>query len=506
MGIKGYKLAEYPLCKVPNVRPKFGAFAKVYAAQLNVNRDPSLTNPATNYALKEILITNQQRLEMTAREIRILKNLKHKNIAVLAEAFFDVSDPRIIYLGILPWAPETLHKCFTSLIQETKSAWDELSIGSWATIIVQCLEGLSYLHGNGVKHKDIKPHNILLQRIKNVDGNEEIQPIITDFNISKHDYKDADLSSASGTYEFKAPEQFLASVPKTFLSDIWSLGCCFAFIFIFVHSGKEELASFWNKVIVSEAPGFRNPRNLDALRRIIGTDCDKTRGLITIAFTRGLSMLLTSMLQDDYENREPAISAALNMRKWERYLFALKLGFPKMSASYTIKGRTSWTTIDPVRLLDFKRLIEDCEDELQKERDRRSHFWTRVLRLTDIVLCVEAHRSSPNAQDGRTEKVTTIGNFSKVWGPISDQIREPWSTDFYQVLRDFGETHHYEEQDSMQFVLHFFECVSRQMRIYRLVGGLTSEILRVVLWVKIIIDIFHHRVDINLVLLLLELC
>ena len=35
-------------------------------------------------------------------------------------------------------------------------------------IMEQALKGLSFLHENGIVHRDIKPHNILINRLKNV--------------------------------------------------------------------------------------------------------------------------------------------------------------------------------------------------------------------------------------------------------------------------------------------------------------------------------------------------
>ncbi|KAI1125177.1 hypothetical protein F5Y10DRAFT_284508 [Nemania abortiva] len=259
--IQGYRPDHYPYLKMQSVEPRCGAFAKVYAGQLN---DRKQSGPVAIYALKEIVIKDKKILEMTSSEIKILKGLTHKNIVILEKAFFDESDPRRVYLATSPWAPETLENCLSSVMREVNEhEWCRPgTLGHWPSIVVQCLEGLSYLHQQGIKHKDIKPHNILLQQIKNSPtGDYQIRPIITDFNISKDNYDEGGLTDRSGTLQFKAPEQLGTEPSGTLLSDIWSLGCCFAFIFILIHSGRERLTALWEKVMSPTAPGFYNADN-----------------------------------------------------------------------------------------------------------------------------------------------------------------------------------------------------------------------------------------------------
>ena len=85
-----------------------------------------------------------------------------------------------------------------------------------------CLsEGLNYLHGLNIKHKDIKPSNIIVDAFGS--------PLITDFGIS-HRYLDASNAITEGvtkmTYDYASPEAARYK-RRTLESDIFSLGAVF---------------------------------------------------------------------------------------------------------------------------------------------------------------------------------------------------------------------------------------------------------------------------------------
>jgi serine/threonine protein kinase len=237
-------------------------------------RGRTVSGPQQFFALKEIAMKNKDWLEDVVNEIKILRGLRHENILVLREAFYSDSDPRKAYLVTLPWAPQSLQNFFWDLLKgKTLHSYQWFLPGyvkPWPSIILQCSEGLAYLHLKGVKHKDLKPENILLLQETNPLGTIRIRPIIADFGLSKT-FEHGGNTDNRGTTVFKAPEQFVPNLPSELHSDIWSLGCCFACVWIFLYSGTEGLRGFWTKVIDSKPDerGFHTEANTKATHELL---------------------------------------------------------------------------------------------------------------------------------------------------------------------------------------------------------------------------------------------
>lgn len=143
-------------------------------------------------------------------EIEILKRLKHRHVVEFVGSY---TDPRYIGLIMAPVADMD----FSTYLARADTA----KHGELRTFFGCLARALEFLHEQNVRHKDIKPGNILVHS-----GNV----LFTDFGLS-FDFTDADgstkFSMVNGmTPRYCAPE-VAALEPRNTASDIWSLGVVF---------------------------------------------------------------------------------------------------------------------------------------------------------------------------------------------------------------------------------------------------------------------------------------
>ncbi|XP_071702507.1 MAP3K epsilon protein kinase 1-like isoform X3 [Rutidosis leptorrhynchoides] len=179
-----------------------GAYGRVYKGLDLENGD--------FVAIKQVSLENilQEDLNIIMQEIDLLKNLNHKNI--------------VKYLGSLKTKTH-LHiileyvenGSLANIIKPNKFGPFPESLV--AVYIAQVLEGLVYLHEQGVIHRDIKGANILTTK--------EGLVKLADFGVAtKLTEADINTHSVVGTPYWMAPEVIEMSGVCA-ASDIWSVGC-----------------------------------------------------------------------------------------------------------------------------------------------------------------------------------------------------------------------------------------------------------------------------------------
>lgn len=143
-------------------------------------------------------------------EIEILKRLKHRHVVEFVGSY---TDPRYMGLIMSPVAEMDLSTYLARV--------DTPKHGELRTFFGCLARSLEFLHEQNVRHKDIKPGNILVHG-----GNI----LFTDFGLS-FDFTDAGgsttVSMVNGmTPRYCAPE-VAAFEPRNTAADIWSLGVVF---------------------------------------------------------------------------------------------------------------------------------------------------------------------------------------------------------------------------------------------------------------------------------------
>ncbi|KAK4549607.1 hypothetical protein LTR36_004908 [Oleoguttula mirabilis] len=157
-------------------------------------------------AIKQVSIANLQKPELNVimQEIDLLKNLNHPNI-VKYHGF--VNSPDALYI--------ILEYCENGSLHSICKNFGKFPENLVSLYTAQVLQGLLFLHDQGVIHRDIKGANILTTK----DGLVKL----ADFGVAT---KQQGLSEGSvvGTPYWMAPEVIELSGAST-ASDIWSLGC-----------------------------------------------------------------------------------------------------------------------------------------------------------------------------------------------------------------------------------------------------------------------------------------
>jgi len=157
-------------------------------------------------AIKQIdkEMVDKDKLPSIMREADVLAELHHPNIMSIYEVIQTKKNIFFILEYIDCGSLSKLVKAFGGLTELHASQ-----------IIAQCLDGLRYLHGKGIVHRDIKCDNILITS----DGTIKL----ADFGTAKAEDKSKNFTVV-GTPFWMAPEVIEMSGGGT-ISDIWSLGC-----------------------------------------------------------------------------------------------------------------------------------------------------------------------------------------------------------------------------------------------------------------------------------------
>ena len=112
--------------------------------------------------------------------------------------------------------PKLLSPALTEQGDELHGDFGDSTESEIATVICHVLTGLSYMHGCGVAHRDLKPDNIMYSR-------ESGSVRIIDYGLAKICDEGVRMRTVTGTLGYTAPEVFGAT-GYNMLCDTWSVG------------------------------------------------------------------------------------------------------------------------------------------------------------------------------------------------------------------------------------------------------------------------------------------
>ena len=205
-----------------------GKYSEVYEG-ININNDQKVA----------IKILKPVKTNKIKREIKIMQNLQGgPNIVKLIDIVRDPSSksPCIITEWIDNVDFKTLFPTFTDQ--------------DFRYYIYQVLLALDYAHSMGIMHRDIKPHNLIINP-----KTKELRLI--DWGLAEFYNPGQDYNVRVASRYFKGPELLVDDIYYDYSLDIWSLGCMMA------------------GMIFRKEPFFQGHDNYDQLvkiAKVLGTD------------------------------------------------------------------------------------------------------------------------------------------------------------------------------------------------------------------------------------------
>lgn len=199
------------------------------------------------------------------REISILKNLDGPNIIGLLDVVREpqLKTPGLIFEHVNNIDFRTLYQLFT-----------DYDIRFY---MYELLRALDYSHSMGIMHRDVKPHNVMIDH-------EKRQLRLIDWGLAEYYHPGTEYNVRVASRYFKGPELLVDFRLYDYSLDLWSFGCMLA------------------SMVFKKEPFFHGKSNTDQLVqivRVLGSD-DLHK------YLRKYGLVLSEEYEDlGYYNRRP---------------------------------------------------------------------------------------------------------------------------------------------------------------------------------------------------------
>ncbi|KAJ2334660.1 Activated CDC42 kinase 1, partial [Coemansia sp. RSA 2681] len=160
----------------------------------------------------------------TSCVIKVLKPVKKKKIKREIQIMQNLSGgPNIIQLYDVVRDPQSKTPALISeYVNNTdfKLLYPMLDDMQVRYYIYQLLKALDYAHSRGIMHRDVKPHNVMID-------NQRRTLRLIDWGLAEFYHPGTDYNVRVASRYFKGPELLVDYTPYDYSLDMWSLGCMF---------------------------------------------------------------------------------------------------------------------------------------------------------------------------------------------------------------------------------------------------------------------------------------
>ncbi|MBI4508225.1 MAG: diguanylate cyclase [Deltaproteobacteria bacterium] len=177
-----------------------GAMGVVYRAE-----DLGLGRPVAVKVLRPDLARDAELVSRFRQEAAMLAALRHENL-VQVHAFGTQGDDVYFVMELVEG------EALSEILARADEAGEPLPVDLVGAIVLQVAGALDAMHRAGAVHRDVKPANILLDRVRD-------RAVLVDVGVAK---RQGTAAEAAGTPGFAAPESFTAGV-ECAATDVYGL-------------------------------------------------------------------------------------------------------------------------------------------------------------------------------------------------------------------------------------------------------------------------------------------